>query len=254
MRLALQFCLVFLMFVACVPQKDVVYVQGDADDKYMDIEHSSPDEKTTIEPYDEIYIEIFSLDQDEVNFLNRRQGITNTAGPEGFSLIAHRVDEFGRINLPVIGKIKLSGYTLDEASDLLETELAGYLNSPSVKLNFVNKNIAVMGYVARPGRYYYSTDKISIFQALSMAGDIQEFGNRKNVCVIRNVEDKITKQYINLTNEELFTSPYYYLRSNDIVYVEPLKRRWWGLDTFPYALVLSSITTFILVLDYVNRQ
>jgi len=253
MRYTLNFFFLCILFAACVPQKDVVYVQDNIENAYIDIEHNSQKNRIIVEPNDELYIEIFSLDPDEVNFLNGRQGISNTTGPEGFSLIAHRVDEYGRVSLPVIGKIKLSGYTLDEASLILEKELSGYLNSPSVKLNFVNKNIAIIGFVSRPGRYYYSTDNISIFQALSMSGDIQEFGNRKNVCIIRSVDDKITKTYVDLTDEELFISPYYYLRSNDIIYVEPLKRRWWGLDTFPYALVLSSITTFILVLDYVDR-
>ena len=161
-------------------------------------------------------------------------------------------DEYGNVNLPVIGKVKISGLSIEEAGDYMEKQLEDYLYQPSVKINFVNKSITLIGYVSRPGRYYYSSDHINILQALGMAGDIQEFGNRKQVVIIREHENNTTKAVVDLTTEKIFDSPYYNLRSNDVVYVEPLRRRRWGIDTFPYALLLSSITTFILVMEYVK--
>lgn len=246
--------ILFLLFISCVPQKDVIYLQAERDNKIFNVEHEVVKDRSNIESFDEVYIEVTSTDPEGVNFFERSRRNTFTSNsPEGFSIISYRVDEFGNINLPVIGNVKLAGYTLVEAAAMLEEKLNDYLYQPSVKINFVNKSITVVGYVNRPGRYYYSSDHINILQALGMAGDIQEFGNRKKIMVVREENNRTVKDYIDLTREGVIESPYYYLRSNDIIYVQPLKRRWWGMDTFPYALVLSSVTTFILVLDYVQK-
>jgi polysaccharide export outer membrane protein len=246
--------LMILLFTACVPQKSVVYLQDKNANKYIDYERVVHKDNVLIEPFDELYIEIVSLDREDVNFFERRSSNSfGSSSPEGFSIISYRVDESGNVNLPVIGRVKVSGYTLVEATDLLEKRLVGYLNQPSIKLKFVNKSVTMIGYVRSPGRYYYSGDRITIFQALGMAGDIVEYGNRKSVLLIREDKDGVKKTRIDLTNESVLESPYYYLRSNDVIYVEPLRKRWWGMNSFPFSLVLSSITTFILVLNYTNN-
>ncbi|TRX66360.1 polysaccharide biosynthesis/export family protein [Carboxylicivirga sp. M1479] len=238
----------------CVPHKEIIYLQDTVDDKYMDEAHDVVKTQQTIQPFDEVYIEVMSTDREGSNFLEQQQqGLYSTTTPEGLSIISYRVDEFGNVNLPVIGKIRIAELTIEGAADYMEEKLEDYLYQPSVKINFVNKSITLVGYVNRPGRYYYSSDHINIFQALGMAGDIHEYGNRQNVMIVREENNVTTKQIIDLTSDRIFSSPYYYLRSNDVLYVEPLKRRRWGMDTFPYALLLSSITTFILVMDYVNN-
>jgi len=250
----IYFCLITLLLtVSCVPQREIVYLQDDVKDKYIDTEYNVIKNRQVIQVFDEVYIEVISTDMEGSNFLAQGQGgAYSTTTPEGLSIISYRVDENGNINLPVIGKIRIAGKSIEEASDYMESQLEDYLYQPSVKINFVNKSITVIGYIHRPGRYYYSSDHINIFQALGMAGDIQEFGNRKNVTVIREENNRTTKTTIDLTSESIFNSPYYYLRSNDVIYIEPLKRRRWGMDTFPYGLFLSSVTTLILVLNYIQ--
>ncbi len=247
-------CLTTLLLMAsCVPQKEIVYLQDDVEGAYLNTEYNVIKNRQVIQAFDEVYIEVVSTDLQGSNFLEQRQGGSySTTTPEGLSIISYRVDENGNVNLPVIGKIRVAGKSIEEASDYMESQLEDYLYQPSVKINFVNKSITVIGYINRPGRYYYSSDHINIFQALGMAGDIQEFGNRKNVTVIREENNRTTKTSIDLTSESIFNSPYYYLRSNDVVYIEPLKRRRWGMDSFPYGLFLSSITTLILVLNYIE--
>ena len=250
----LYFCLLALvLMVSCVPQKEIVYLQDDVENKYMDSEYNVIKNRQVIQVFDEVYIEVVSTDMQSSNFLEKGQGAGyGTTTPEGLSLISYRVDENGNVNLPVIGKIRIAGKSIEEASDYMESQLRDYLYKPSVKINFVNKSVTVIGYIHRPGRYYYSSDHINIFQALGMAGDIQEFGNRKNVTIIREKDNRTTKTNIDLTSESIFNSPYYYLRSNDVIYIEPLKRRRWGMDEFPYGLFLSSITTLMLVLNYIQ--
>ncbi|MCU4157959.1 polysaccharide biosynthesis/export family protein [Carboxylicivirga sp. A043] len=254
MQRIFPFLFIVICSIACVPQKEVVYFQDDIEDKYIDTEYNIHKSRQIIQPFDEVYIEVISTDREGSNFLQQRErgGFYNTTTPEGLSIISYRVDEYGNVNLPVIGKVKISGLSIEEAGDYMEKQLEDYLYQPSVKINFVNKSITLIGYVSRPGRYYYSSDHINILQALGMAGDIQEFGNRKQVVIIREHENNTTKAVVDLTTEKIFDSPYYNLRSNDVVYVEPLRRRRWGIDTFPYALLLSSITTFILVMEYVK--
>ncbi|MBK3519108.1 polysaccharide biosynthesis/export family protein [Carboxylicivirga marina] len=255
MRQIYPFVLFIISFVACVPQKEVIYFQDDIEDKYIDTEYNIAKNRQIIQPFDEVYIEVISTDREGTNFLQQQQrgGIYNTTTPEGLSIISYRVDEYGNVNLPVVGKVKLSGKSIEEAADYMEKQLEDYLYQPSVKINFVNKSITLVGYVSRPGRYYYSSDHINIFQALGMAGDIQEFGNRTEVVIVREDENNTTKAVVDLTTEKIFDSPYYYLRSNDIVYIKPLKKRRWGFDSFPYALLMSSITTLILVMEYVKN-
>lgn len=255
MRNSFWLLMVVLIATACVPQKDVVYLQDDVENKFIDSEHQVQKDRQVIQPFDEVYIEVASTDREGSNFLEQqRGGMYSANSPEALSIISYRVDDKGNVNLPVIGKIRISGYTLEEAADFMQSQLEEYLYQPSVKINFVNKSITLIGFVYRPGRYYYSSDHINIFQALGMAGDIQEFGNRKRVLIIREIDNRTTKTLVDLTSESIIDSQYYYLRSNDVVYVEPLKRRWWGMNTFPFALLLSSVTTFILVMDYIQRD
>ncbi len=249
------FVLVILIInlVSCVPQKEVIYVQDRQKDMAFEMEYANLKRKNKIEVFDELYIQVNSFDAGNLNFMNSSLSGTSARSAAELSLISYRVDEDGYIDLPVLGRIKVIGLTIEESANLIRKELESYLNSPSVKISFVNRSITVLGYVRQAGRYYYTGEYINVFQALGLAGDIQEFGNRKEVVVIREENNKITKHRISLTDKEIFKSPYYYLDSNDIVYVEPLKRRHWGMETFPYALILSSITTFLLVANYIKK-
>ncbi len=126
------------------------------------------------------------------------------------------------------------------------------ISNPSVNIKFVNKTVTVLGYVNNPGRYEFYDQRINIFQALGYARDVAEYGNREKVMLIREENNVITRNYIDLTDENLLASYYYYVKTNDVIYVEPLKRRHWGIDTFPFTLILTSISTFVLVMSYIN--
>ncbi|MFW6203242.1 MAG: polysaccharide biosynthesis/export family protein, partial [Marinilabilia sp.] len=147
-----------------------------------------------------------------------------------------------------------AGKTLEEAASEISEELESYLYSPTVKLSFVNKNVTVLGMVESPGRYFFPGENINIFQALGMAGDVGEYGNRKDVVVLRENNGRITKNVVDLTDKEIFTSDFYYLKSEDVIYVEPLNRRIWGIDEVPFSMILSAATTSLLIVDFVRRN
>ena len=155
---------------------------------------------------------------------------------------------------PVLGRVYLEGKNIEEANDTLQTLLSEYFRQPNVIVSFVLKKIAVLGEVRSPGYFTYTNSSINIFQALGMAGDITILGNKRTVLVIRTNESRITKHYVDLTKDSIFQSDYYFLEPKDVVFVAPAKARQWSISSIPYELVITSITTLILLLNYFNHN
>lgn len=233
--------------VSCVTNRQAVYVQPGKDLKNnFDVIPKTP---RTIQPDDELYIRINSEDIGSNIF---RLSENSYVSMSDITLVTYLVNEKGYIRLPPLGNLYLKGLTLDEASSVIEKALIGMIATPSVTIKFVNKTVTVLGEVRVPGRYTFYDQRITIFQALGYAGDITTYGNRKKVMLVREKDNKVTRVYLDLTNEDLFNSAYYYVNPDDVIYVEPLKRRHWGIETFPFTLILSATSTIILILSYLH--
>ncbi len=205
-----------------------------------------------IRPNSQLYISITSFDEYDITVLNGADNNIRITSPETLQLVGYTVDQNGFINYPLIGKVNVNEMSLQEAGKMIEDKLAGYLNSPSVSVRFINKSITVLGEVNNPGRISYTKDQINIFQAIGMAGDLTSAGNRKKVIVLRNYPYGLVKEVINLKKEDLLLSDYYYLQPNDIVYISPTYSTRFREATSTYSLVLSTITTALLIFNYVN--
>ncbi|MCD6201352.1 MAG: polysaccharide biosynthesis/export family protein [Bacteroidales bacterium] len=238
---------IFIFSVSCVTNKQAVYVQPGKDQK-VDFE-AIKKKPRTIQPGDELYIRIKSTDE-ESNIFN--QQIDDYVARTDITLISYLVNEDGYVRLPPIGNLLLSGLTLDEGANVIEKALIGMIATPSVTIKFVNKTVTVLGEVEHPGRYEFYDQRINLFQALGYAGDISTYGNRKNIMILREENNKIIREYVDLTNENVLGSKNYYIKPNDVIYVEPLKRRYWDMDTFPFTLILSATSTIILILSYIH--
>jgi polysaccharide export outer membrane protein len=140
-------------------------------------------------------------------------------------LQTYRVDSDGNINFPVLGVIKIAGLNRQQATVMLQDKLKDYIKEPIVDIETVNYRITVLGEVVRPGTYTSQNERITILEALSLAGDLTIYGERENVLVIQDYDGKKTYTRVNLKSDELFDSPVYYLSQNDVVYVEPNKTR-----------------------------
>jgi polysaccharide biosynthesis/export protein len=209
-------------------------------------------EMNRIKTSDELYIQVSSIDQDQYNFFyNQSQSsrIMPRTATE-FSLTAYTVDINGYINFPLVGVISVGGLTITEAELKLMKLLTDYLNQPTVKINFVNKSVTILGEVAVPGKYYYSEDYLSIFDALALAGEVEHYANRAQVKVIRENNDSLNIFVIDLTDKDLMSSDKYYLHSKDIVYVELLEKQRWGFHEFPFGVLLQTLTATVLLLQY----
>lgn len=142
-------------------------------------------------------------------------------------VLGYLVDKQGYIDFPILGKMQVEGMTRQQLVDYIKERLMAedYIKDPIVTVQFLNFKVSVIGEVNRPGSFNISGDRVTLLEALSMAGDLTIYGKRERVMVIREVNGQRQLRYLDLRNSELLNTPYYYLQQNDIVYVEPNKRR-----------------------------
>lgn len=140
--------------------------------------------------------------------------------------LTYLVNIDGEINFPVLGKYKVGGFTTKQLTANLGKTLGDtYINDPIINVRLTNFKVSVVGEVKRPGSFVVTNERISILEALSLAGDLTIHGKRKNVLLIREIQGKKEFVTLDLTNKEVFNSPYYYLKQNDVVYVAPNKSK-----------------------------
>lgn len=209
-------CLSSLLVTSCFSKKNVVYFQTAKDfETIVDTDTFAPKFKVN----DIVSIFVSTFDLEAVKPFNLYRGGDN----QSTELVDYLVDIDGNIDYPVLGKIKLLGLTVEEAKELFKEKLSIYLNDPIINIRILNFRISVLGQVNSPGRYEISGERITLLEAIAMAGDLDIKGQRKNVLVIRDFNGTKTYTRVDLTNKELFNSPVYYLTQNDIIYVEPNK-------------------------------
>jgi len=176
---------------------------------------------------------------------NAAGGSSVSTTPNGFL-----VDQNGAIQLPLVGSIPVVGLTTAQARLAIEKKLTQYLKEPVVSLRVSNFRVSVLGDVAKPGVYPVSNERVNISEALSMAGDLTITAERKNVLLIR--EDRGVREYIrlDLQSRNLFTSPYYYLQNNDVLYIQPGKTKYASVDASyrNVSLVISALSVIALLI------
>lgn len=144
------------------------------------------------------------------------------------NVASYTVDESGDIDFPVVGKLHIAGMTRGEVAKFIKSTLVNgnYIKDPTVTVDFQDLSFSVIGEVKNPGRFIIDRDRLTIIDALSRAGDLTIYGRRDNVLVMREEGDKQVSYRVNLSNgKELYESPAFYLKQNDVVYVEPNEKR-----------------------------
>ena len=216
---------IVLTLASCNASKKVAYIQGAGEDDMSEYMQSTPLYDAKIMPKDLLTITVSATDPEAVKPFNLTvpSMTTGTSTYSQPSLQAYLVDNNGQINFPVIGLITLSGLTKSEAEQKVTGLLSKYLKEqPVVTVKFVNYKISVIGEVARPNTFTIVNEKVNIFEALAMAGDMTIWGKRQNVKIIReDVSGNKKVVVLNLNDPSVIYSPFYYLQQNDVVYVEP---------------------------------
>lgn len=238
-----------IMLSSCVTQKNVEYLQDEDKGVKSFVEAKIDDYK--LKANDELYIQINSLDEAATNIFtnstNQQSSYAGSLQPYGASLVSYTVNKEGYVLLPLVGNIFVKDKTIQQVSDILRDSLSNILSQPIVSVKLVNRFVSVLGEVHNPGHFPYAQEKLTIFDALGLAGDITEYGNRQEILLTRNENGKNIRINLNLTCSDLLSSNYYYIRPNDMIYVKPLKKKFWGMREFPFSIVLSSISTAILL-------
>jgi polysaccharide export outer membrane protein len=214
---------------SCVNTKKVAYFQDLNAPQKSSLGTKAVFTEPGIQPDDILSIAIFTIDPETSAAINQvgsqtLSGVSSSTGQQqgagGFL-----VDKNGEIELAMIGKIKLLGLTTFKARDLIRERAEQYYKNPSVQVRYANFKVTVLGEVARPASYTLPNEKVTVLDALGLAGDLTIYGKRENVLLIREVNDKKEYTRLNLNSSELFNSPYYYLRQNDVLYIEPTTAR-----------------------------
>lgn len=236
-----------LLLGSCVTQRKVEYMQDINNTIKSFKETDYPDYR--LKSNDELFITINSLDEAAINIFSNavQQNAYGTLDPYSASLRSYTVDKEGNLLLPVIGNIYVKDKTLSQVSFILRDSLYHVLNQPVVTVKLVNRYISILGNVRNPGHFVYSQDKLTIYDAIGMAGDITDYGNRNNIILIRNENGENKRINLDLTKSEILTSEFYYIRPNDIIYIKPLRNEFWGMRQFPFSVVFSTITTGLLI-------
>ena len=226
MKNLIYYLILLLTMFSCKPKENMVYME-----KEKNIAESKINQAVFygahIQSGDVLDIKVTAFDENAVRPFNlysmnnststgQVNGQTAQLAPQGYL-----VDNEGFIYFPVLGKLYIKGMTLAQLRADLEKRLLTYLAEPLVSIKQLNFNVTVLGEVKNPGQHTSASDKITILQALGLAGDMTDFGNRTNVKLIRE-EEGISKTYvIDFTDKNITSSPYYYMQQNDVLYVEP---------------------------------
>lgn len=243
--------IIAIVFTSCLSSEKLTYVHKGDD---FNVKNSFYNERPIrkVRPYDELYLKILSIEgKSVVSLLDAYSGQAMFAGE---NLIYYQVNDSGEINIPFIKNIHIGGLTLSEAKALIENELAGYLDNPSVIIKFVNTQVTVLGEVNHPGTYPYFKDPINVFQAIGLAGDISQYGNKQEVVIQREENNLITYNTIDLTDKKVAESYYYYLKPGDVIIVQSIKAKYYGKGAISYQNVLTTITTILAVLYFYQSQ
>lgn len=264
-RLSLSYSVISLLLCAtilassCTTNKKITYFQDTPDSLYLTPKNlaGAPYRDPQIQANDILQISILTLDPQVNNILASANSASFAVQPGSTSTATNTptvsgflVDNNGYVELPVIGKIKVSGMSTAAARDSIHHQVALYYRDPVVNVRYANFNITVLGEVARPATYIVPSEKVSILDAIGMAGDLTIFGKRENVLLIRDSSG--TKQMIrfDLNSTASLLSPYFYLRQGDVVYVEPAKSKVASTDANKaknFTLLASGLSLLVVI-------
>lgn len=230
-KLNCLFCLIALcgltLFSSCGSTQNVTYF-SDLDSTKVSQIPISEFKEPLIQTDDILSITVQTLDPSATSTMNQTSGtsgLEKSSSSEASAVSGFLVDKEGNVEIPILGIVKLAGLTTSQAKELIRTKASAYYKDPTIQVRFANYKITVLGEVAKPSTYTVPYEKVTVLDAISMAGDLTVFGKRENVLLMRDKGDKKEIVRLNLNSSSTIASPYYYLKQNDIIYVEASKAK-----------------------------
>ncbi|MCF8245312.1 MAG: polysaccharide biosynthesis/export family protein [Saprospiraceae bacterium] len=263
----LLFTLIIAMSVqGCVSYKDLVTLNGNEqvskDMRSAEIKTNTrvyPFKPHQIQPFDQLMIRINAFDGSTEEFLNREFTTEHVYSkdinydPPSLYFNSYTVDGEGNIYLPLLDKVLVKGVTLSELKVKLDKDYSPYLKFASTNVKLANMRVTVIGEVNDPGVHYLHNERATLLDAIGLAGDFTNFGNRKKVKVIRQNKESSYSSYLNMNRDDFIYTEFYYCKPYDVIYVEPLKAKSWDVSTPVIGVVLSAISVAALLLNFFKR-
>lgn len=251
----LLFCILIIMN-SCVSLKDLTYLQySSKSDGYYDsageMRNSITPAAYKIMPYDNLFIRVITPDPQWSSLFNIMPvGAGGAVTEESAALFGYSVDSEGNIEIPFVGKIDVGGKTLSEIKMELDTIFKNYVTDASISVRLVNNYLSIIGEVNSPGRYPLTKDRLNVFEALSMAGDLSVYGNRQEILLIRQSPyGPIVKEF-SLHDRSILSSELYYVMPNDILYAKPQHGRSFEINTSVWTLFLTTLTSTLGIIAF----
>ena len=237
--------IITFLFSSCVSQKKVQLLQ---EKSVEDVSSGFVNNRNTtyhLQPGDQLYIKVHSIDQKTSRLFQTDFPNAMTATYQ--KLNSYRIEDDGYINFSFIDKVYVKEMTVKEVNDMLQEKVNEYFKEATVVVKLVNYRVSVLGEVNNPGTFVVDNLQINVLQAIAQAGGTENFGNMRKVKLVRQTLTGSEMHYLDLTDNGVLQSDYFYLMPNDVVYIEPLKSKSFAFDNFPYGLILSTISTAVLV-------
>jgi len=232
-------------FSSCITNRDLEYIRSNKEIKKI----KANKYEYRLQIGDLISVQISTTTEQQHDFFNKENTANSQLMIQNPYLYGYIVKEDGNLDLPSFGVVEAEGFTLRELENEIKNIAVSYFESPVVKLNIINFEITILGEVNNPGTFKIIDPEVNVLYALSLSGDMTQFGNRKRVKVIRNENEINRVFYVDLTKEGVLNNSDFMLQPHDIIYVAPLRKKFYAFNNITnfVSLSLSAVTLFLLI-------
>ncbi|WP_299826471.1 polysaccharide biosynthesis/export family protein [uncultured Pontibacter sp.] len=256
MRKILCYLLLILVATSCISKKELVYMQNENLRTNTPTNFTTPYKEYELQPNDVLSIKVLSVQPELSNLFNITDpnNAFGMANPSSLFLSGYSIDKDGNVQLPTIGQVKVGGLTVAKSQALIQQNLDKYVNDATVVVKLLSFKVSVLGDVRNPGYYYVYNEQANLLEALSMAGDLTQGASRENIKLIRQKPGGTEVVLLDLKDPNLVQSQYYYLKPNDVLYIEPRKTQIKRDNLVVVSAILGVLSTAGLILNFVNTK
>ncbi|MBN2667636.1 MAG: polysaccharide biosynthesis/export family protein [Bacteroidales bacterium] len=254
-RITIVISFIFLIALSsCTSRKKILYLQNESQDSAhvyiaQNIYH-------LISTGDVLYIDIFSLNKAVSETFSKTEGTYQYSmwnSQSNIYINGYSVNDSGYVNLPIIGAVLVKNLKIETCQDTIQKIARQYISDAVVTVKLLSFRYSIIGEVLHPGTYNNFNDRLTIFQAVADAGDVTVFGNKTQAKIIRKTETGNKIIIFDFTQSKILESEAYYIQPNDIIYIEPVRNKSFRQNLPNIALIFSSISTTILVLNFIGK-
>lgn len=244
---------ILLTGASCTRQKKVLYLQDMQMTDSAAVVYNE-NVKYKIQPGDILYIKVITINENMNKLFNLEiSSSSNVASNQAnIFLQGYLVNDTGYVTLPVIGDVFVKNYTIEETQTVIKKSIDEFINDATVIVKLASFRITILGEVKSPGNYVIYDNGLNLFEAIGLASDLTDYGNRENILIVRQTREGTKSFRVSLLDKEILFSDYYYIHPNDIIYVEPVDKKAWRMNVPNITLLFSSITTLILVYNFLR--